>query len=449
MCKRHLWRILSRAAFALTLASGNVVAQDIPPGIVAIQAGTIKVPQPNSFSGSGFLIQGNWVVTARHVIEGIDAAIQPDFYYVTLGSRNDETNPIKVMSKICPDPEIDICFLKLDDADTELAVPLSVPFELVCNNTRNDLITSTPISTVGFIANSEGIHGPVFGDIQDFSGNYLDKASGIKFRNLIRTSAVTQSGLSGAPVMHRGTRKVVGVHTGEMGGIQVFTPLYELGGPIMFRGKEIACGAQQSSVPERTKSFVMNYTGEFPSEPEDEVGRLIFNGVSFIRDQVRNQPDSKINFGYLDLVGASVRDERFENFSQLGEIWKNDKAVLQILYGTFVRSQRLDAPFEIKSQIFLGDLPAEAGRSNQRNEFAVSTFNNVSDFRTTADGHHLILLYAMLLDAERLNKPDYVVLGLISVADYVIDALREAGTLNADLGFIAGEIDSIRAEYPL
>jgi hypothetical protein len=123
-------------------------------------------------------------------------------------------------------------------------------------------------------------------------------------------------------------------------------------------------------------------------------------------------------------------------------LWRQRHS-LGLLSGTLSDASPTDrARFRVNSQIFIGDLDgAKLGRS-----IPLAMEIGPDEFRNTRDVHALTVLYALALDARRLEYPDEVVTAYLSKAYSIAGTLQGSATAGALPDSVATVARNVEAE---
>jgi hypothetical protein len=126
---------------------------------------------------------------------------------------------------------------------------------------------------------------------------------------------------------------------------------------------------------------------------------------------------------YLEHLSVSeVVDSAPPSTAEIRRHWLNESA-LEVMHGIIV--QRPDGYWVI-SHIFIGELgniDNHLGSEDLMVELRISE----DEYASIADGHSLVTLFALAMDAKRLKMPPFLVLRLLSAADDVFaDIMRHA-----------------------
>lgn len=202
-------------------------------------------------------------------------------------------------------------------------------------------------------------------------------------------------------------------------------------------------GSFGASSGSRLKSRVLEY--QHPQNAESQhrtVQRIILNTINYIRDNLATASSS---LDYLADVGTYADGGTpILSPGELPGIWNDTQfPALQVLYGRIEPEAAPGSALVVRSEIFIGDLPAKTNATLQKNTFAVTSNTALSQYGRLADGHAYVLVYALILDAIYTEKTDDVILALIHASSVIHDKLKRKGLLSDELNRIHQSILAI------
>jgi len=203
-------------------------------------------------------------------------------------------------------------------------------------------------------------------------------------------------------------------------------------------------GATGGLADERLRSRVLEYFYLPQMASQHKVVQIIIrNNMLYIRD---NLTSASGNLSYLDGVGAYPEGgDPLNTRDELDQIWNDPAApALQVLYGVIEPAAANANALTVRSEIYIGDLPAAVGIPLQTNLFRITSNTEVTEYGRIADAHAYVLVYSLILDAMRMQKPDDVVFALVNASAAIFDGLTLNAQVSAELEQIHGAIVAIK-----